>query len=54
MAIRRKTRETHRHERATVLQQLATPTADVIRQDIANEQRKSAELRRKALNRENT
>lgn len=53
IAIRRKTRETHRHERAVVLQQLAEPTASAVQQDIEANKRKAAELRRLAQNREN-
>lgn len=46
MRIRRKTRETHRHERATVLQELGTPTADGVRSDIAVNKARADKLRR--------
>lgn len=48
IALRRKTRETLRHERAVVLQELATPTAAAVQQDIATNQARAAELRRDA------
>jgi len=41
----RKAREQHRHSRAVVLQELATPPLSAIRQDIAKEQRKAEKLR---------
>ena len=48
MPIRRKTRETHRHERATVLQQLGTPSAAAVRADIESNKRRAARLREQA------
>lgn len=44
-AIRRKTREQLRHERACVLQQLGSPTADAVRQDIEANKERAAKLR---------
>lgn len=51
MAIRRKTRETLRHERAVVLQELGTPPAAAVQADIEANKRK-AELLRKSAARE--
>lgn len=48
IAVRRRTRETLRHERAVVLQELAAPTAAQVRQDIAANKFRAAELRRAA------
>lgn len=48
MRIRRRTREQYRHERATVLQHLGSPSADAVRQDIAANKARAAELRRGA------
>jgi hypothetical protein len=45
MRLTRKAREQHRHSRAVVLQELATPPLSAIRQDIAKEQRKAEKLR---------
>lgn len=48
IALRRRTRETLRHERAVVLQELAAPPVALVQQDwVANRQR-AAELRRRA------
>jgi hypothetical protein len=48
MPIRRKTRETLRHERAVVLQEKGTPTADQVRADIEANKAKAADMRKKA------
>ena len=48
MKLRRKTRETYRHELATVRQSLGTPTAAAVRADIAANKLRAAELRRAA------
>jgi hypothetical protein len=53
MRLTRKAREQHRHSRAVVRQELATPPADAVRQDIENEKRKSQKLRRDAQARDN-
>lgn len=52
IAIRRKTRETLRHERAVVLQELGTPPAAAVRQDIEANKRKAEQLRLQAKRRE--
>lgn len=51
IAIRRKTRETLRHERAVVRQQLGTPPATAVQQDIEANKLRAAELRRAARRR---
>lgn len=48
IAIRRKTREQQRHQRAVVLQELGTPPASAVRQDIAANQAKAARMRAQA------
>jgi hypothetical protein len=47
-AIRRKTRENRRHERAVVYQELGTPTAAQNRADIEANKRRAARLREQA------
>lgn len=46
-AVRRRTRETLRHERAVVLRALGTPTAAQQRADIEANKRRAAQLRSK-------
>jgi hypothetical protein len=45
IAIRRKTREQQRHQRAVVLQELGTPPATAVQKDIEANKRKAAALR---------
>lgn len=48
IALRRRTREALRHERAVVLQELGAPTAAQLRADIEANKTRAAELRRTA------
>lgn len=48
MRLRRRTRETHRHERAVVLQELSTPTAAQNRADLEASKAREKRLRLKA------
>jgi len=51
IAFRKKTRETLRHERAVVIQQITTPTLAEQIADQETEKRRGDELRAKALRR---
>jgi len=47
--IRRRARETYRHERAVVFQELGTPSAAAIRADVEANKIRAAQLRRRAM-----
>lgn len=49
--LRKRTRETLRHERATVLQELGTPSAAAVRADWEANKIRNARVRRAALRR---